>query len=64
MENLATSTIEDQGRVILKMTFEKELTLNNVLYVLKIHKNLVSSSLVSKHGFCMVFKSNKIFYFK
>ena len=43
----------------LKMTSRKKLTLNNVLYVLKIRKNLVSESL-NRHGFLMVFESNKV----
>ena len=42
------------------MTSSKELTLNNVLYVPKIRKNLVSGSLLSKHGFRMVFESDKV----
>ncbi|KAH9736282.1 hypothetical protein KPL71_018042 [Citrus sinensis] len=56
MGNSATSEIEGQGKVILKMTSGKELTLNNVLYVPEIQKNLVSGSLLNKHGFRMVFE--------
>ena len=41
------------------MTSEKELTLNDVLHVPKIRKNLVSRSLLSKKGFRLVFESNK-----
>ncbi|KAL2471178.1 Uncharacterized protein Adt_39314 [Abeliophyllum distichum] len=33
MENSATSEIKGHGKVVLKMTSGKELTLNNVLYV-------------------------------
>ena len=33
MGNSATSAVEGQGKVLLKMTSGKELTLNNVLYV-------------------------------
>ncbi|GJS00384.1 retrovirus-related pol polyprotein from transposon TNT 1-94 [Tanacetum coccineum] len=47
------------NNVILKMTFEKELKLTNVLYVLEIRKNLVSSWLLNKFGFRLVFKSDK-----
>ena len=36
MENSAISAIEDRGNVILKMTFAKELTPKNVLYMSKI----------------------------
>ncbi|KAH9751211.1 hypothetical protein KPL71_014192 [Citrus sinensis] len=60
MGNSVTSEIEGQGKVILKMTSGKELTLNNVLYVLEIQKNLVSGSLLSKHGFRMVFESDRV----
>ncbi|XP_062118580.1 large ribosomal subunit protein eL21x/eL21w-like [Humulus lupulus] len=42
------------------MTSGKELTLNNVLYVPEIRKNLVSGSLLNKHGFCIVFESEKV----
>ena len=41
------------------MTYGKELTLTNVLYVLEIQKNLVSGSLLNNHGFRLVFESNK-----
>ncbi|KAL6331695.1 hypothetical protein AAG906_016691 [Vitis piasezkii] len=47
------------GKLILKMTSGKELTLNDVLHVLDICKNLVFGSLLSKNGFKMVFESNK-----
>ena len=33
MGNSATSEIKDQGKVVLKVTFGKDLTLTNVLYV-------------------------------
>ncbi|GJZ21356.1 hypothetical protein Tco_0558395 [Tanacetum coccineum] len=46
MANSATADIKGEGDVILKMTFEKELTLTNVLYVMKIRKNLVSDWLL------------------
>ncbi|GAB2286946.1 hypothetical protein Dimus_039799 [Dionaea muscipula] len=42
------------------MTSEKELTLNNVLYVPEIRKNLISWSLLSKHGFKLVFEADKV----
>ena len=40
MGNSATSEIKGQGKVVLKMTYGKEVTLKNVLYVLEICKNL------------------------
>ncbi|KAL4011442.1 hypothetical protein IC575_028501 [Cucumis melo] len=59
MGNSSTSKVERQGKVILKMTFSKELTLNNVLHVPNLHKNLVSGSLLSKNGFKFVFVFDK-----
>ncbi|RVW75987.1 Retrovirus-related Pol polyprotein from transposon TNT 1-94 [Vitis vinifera] len=59
MGNSATSEINGQGKVILKITSGKELTLTNVLYVPEICKNLVSGSLLNNHGFRLVFESNK-----
>ena len=41
MGNFATSEINGQGKVDLKMTFGKELIMTNVLYVSQICKNLV-----------------------
>ena len=48
-----------QGKVILKMTSGKELTLKNVLHILDIRKNLVYGSLLRKNGFRLVFESDK-----
>lgn len=59
MGNSTTSMIRAQVKVILKMTSRKELILNNVLYVLKIYKNLVFGSVLIKHGFHLVFESDK-----
>ncbi|KAL0552383.1 hypothetical protein IC582_011492 [Cucumis melo] len=59
MGNSSTSKVEGQGKVILKMTSRKELTLNNVLHVSDIRKNLISGSLLSKNGFKLVFVSDK-----
>ncbi|PON81118.1 Zinc finger, CCHC-type [Trema orientale] len=59
MGNSSTSEVQGLGKVVLKMTSGKELTLNNVMYVPDIRKNLVSGSLLNKHGFRMVFESDK-----
>nr|XP_048321741.1 uncharacterized protein LOC125419571 [Ziziphus jujuba var. spinosa] len=42
MGNSTTSEIQGDGKIVLKMTSGKNLTLNNILYVLDIRKNLVS----------------------
>ena len=57
--NSITLEIKGQGKVVLKMTSRKELTLTNVLYVLEMRKKLVSGSLLNNHGFRLVFESNK-----
>ena len=44
MGNSSSSKVEGQGKVVLKMTSSKELTLNDVLHVPEIRKNLVSGS--------------------
>ena len=59
MGNSSSSKAEGQGKVVLKMTSGKELTLNDVLHVQEIRKNLVSGSLLSNKGFKLVFVSNK-----
>ena len=59
MGNSSTSKVEGKGKVILKMTSGKNLTLNDVLHVPDIRKNLVSGSLLSKIGFQLVFEFDK-----
>ena len=59
MGNSSTSKVEGKGKIILNMTSRKEVTLNDVLHVLEIRKNLVSGSLLSKKGFRLVFESDK-----
>ena len=60
MGNSSTSKIEGIGNILLKMTSGKTLTLKNVLHVPEIRKNLVSTSLLVKNGFKVVFVSNKV----
>ena len=60
MGNSATSDVAGIGKVVLKMTSGKELTLNNVLFVPEIRKNLVSGSLLIRHGFRMVFEADRV----
>lgn len=64
MGNPTTFEIQKEDKIIPKMTFEKNLTLNNMLYMLEICKNLVSGSLLKKHGFHLVFESNKVIFSK
>ncbi|PHT58004.1 hypothetical protein CQW23_00367 [Capsicum baccatum] len=60
MANSATAKVERTGKIFLKMTFDKVLTLNNVLYVLELRRNLISVSLLDKNGFKCVTVSGKI----
>ena len=59
MGNTATTRIAGTEKVMMKMTSGKVLTLNNVLHVLTIRKNLVSASLLVKNGFKCVLVSDK-----
>ncbi|KAG8503154.1 hypothetical protein CXB51_000964 [Gossypium anomalum] len=60
MGNATTSKVKGKGTAVLKMTFGKELKLQNVMYVPNIHKNLISRTLLSVHDFRMVFESQKL----
>ena len=51
MGNTATARIAGTGKVMLKMTSDKVLTLNSVLHVPTIKKNLDSAALLIKNGF-------------
>jgi len=58
MDNSAVFKVEGKGKFILRWTFEKELTLNDVLHIPDILKNLISGSILSKKGFRIIFESN------
>jgi hypothetical protein len=60
MKNSSTSNVLGIGKVILKITFNTLLNSNNVLHVADIRKNLVSSSLLSKNDFKIVFVIDKL----
>ena len=49
MGNSSTSKLEGKGKVILKMTSGKELTLNDVLHVPRMHHSLKIYFLVKMH---------------
>ncbi|XP_060182875.1 uncharacterized protein LOC132612805 [Lycium barbarum] len=56
MGNTAIAKIEGYGKILLKMTSGKVLTLNNVLHVPTIRNNLVSARLFVKNGFKCVLR--------
>ncbi|CAN1322324.1 Retrovirus-related Pol polyprotein from transposon TNT 1-94 [Linum perenne] len=60
MGNSSTAPIEGSGKICLKMTSGKTFTLTSVLHVLEIRKNLVLTPLLVKHGFKVVFVSDKV----
>ncbi|XP_069150713.1 uncharacterized protein [Solanum lycopersicum] len=59
MGNTTTIMISVTGKVMLKMTSGKVLTLNSVLDIPTIRKKLVSSTLLVKNGFKCVLVSDK-----
>lgn len=52
------------GKVLLKMTYKKKLTLNYMLHVAHIRMNLMFGSLLSKNDSKLIFKSDKFVLFK
>ncbi|XP_077252586.1 uncharacterized protein LOC143891992 [Tasmannia lanceolata] len=59
MENSSTVELEGKGKVDLKFTSGKVLTLTDVYHVPEVRRNLVSGSLLNNNGFKLVFESNK-----
>ena len=60
MGDSRSSPMIDKGKDLLKLTFGNVLTLNNVLHVSDIHRNLVSVSLLGKARVRVMFDSDKI----
>ncbi|GKD55435.1 hypothetical protein Tco_1288822, partial [Tanacetum coccineum] len=58
MGNRTASNIEGKGKIILKLTSEKDLILSNVLHVPNITKNMISDPILSNKGFKLVFESD------
>lgn len=59
MGNGTSSKIEGKGKVIFKLTSEKDLVLSNMLHVPNIINNLISGPILSNKRFKLVFKSDK-----
>jgi hypothetical protein len=57
--NSTTTKVVGKGTVELKFTSGKVVTLIDVFYALEIRKNLVSGGLLFKHGYKLVFESDK-----
>ena len=60
MGDSRSSPVIGKGKVLLKLTSENFLVLNDVLHVLDIHWNLVSVSLLGNAGVKIMFESDKI----
>ncbi|GAA0163188.1 hypothetical protein LIER_19114 [Lithospermum erythrorhizon] len=58
--NSTTTRITSKGKISLKITFEKTLTLNNVLYVLTLNRNLVLCDLLNKASLKLAFEDEKV----
>ena len=52
--------VEGTGKVVLKMTSGREVTLANVKHVPDMRKNLIYGSLMSKHSLGINFKSDQL----
>ena len=50
IENSTTTRVIGKWKILLKFTSSKLLCVSNVLYVLSLHRNLVSSVLPNKYG--------------
>jgi hypothetical protein len=59
MDNGSRAAVHGIGRVDLKLTSRKTLSLKNVQHVPKIKRNLISGSLLCRDGFKLVFESNQ-----
>ena len=60
MGNSTIVVVMGKGKVLLKLTFGKTLSLNNVLYVPSLRRNLVYGELLNKVGHKLVFEGDKI----
>ncbi|GAA0176199.1 hypothetical protein LIER_29237 [Lithospermum erythrorhizon] len=60
MANSSTSNIEGEGTVVLNIASGKEVTLNHILYVPNVRKNLISGLLLIKNGFCIFIEADKL----
>ncbi|GJR89292.1 zinc finger, CCHC-type containing protein [Tanacetum coccineum] len=49
----------EKGSVVLEFSYEKSITLFNVLYVPKLRKNLISGPVLNKSGYKQVYESDK-----
>ncbi|MDV3146714.1 MAG: Ty1/Copia family ribonuclease HI [Sweet potato little leaf phytoplasma] len=60
MGNSATAGVLGKGKVLLKLTSGKILSLNDVLYVPSLRRNLVFGSLLNRAGLRVVFEADNV----
>lgn len=60
MGNSTSASIIEKGKITLKLTFGKLLTLTNVLHVPEMRRNLISGSLLMKAGLKLTFVSDRL----
>nr|GEX05721.1 zinc finger, CCHC-type [Tanacetum cinerariifolium] len=53
------ASVHGKGSVVLEFSSKKSITLFNVLYVPKLHKNLISGHVLNKCGYKQVYESDK-----
>jgi hypothetical protein len=59
MGNGSRAAVHGVGRVDMKLTSRKTLSLKNMHHIPGINRNLISGSLLRRDGFKLVFESNK-----
>jgi hypothetical protein len=62
MGNGSRVVVQGVGKVDLKLTSGKTLSLNNVQHVPRINRNLISGSFLCHDGFKLVFESKKLLF--
>ena len=60
MGNSSSSDVLGKGTVILKLNSGKSLSLQNVMYVPSLRRNLISGALLNKAGVKLVFEGDKL----
>jgi len=60
MANSTTATVMDIGKILLKFTSGKLLSLSNVLYMASLHRSLVSGILLKRDGLKIIVGDDKV----
>ena len=60
MDNSSTATVKSKGKVLLKFTSGKMMSLSNVLFVPSLRRNLISITLLDVAGLKIVQEASKV----